>query len=138
MSEMINRREIPLATEGEGTFGLKVFREEWDVHGSRKTYWKYDLPDVSQIIGLTPDKKIIAISEFQPGVGEEYFHLPGETLKDGEKEVDVKLVEPANFWQALMHHFKDEPAKRHGGGNTLKLAALAFHSMGWLTATIKP
>ncbi len=185
MSEMINRREIPLATEGENTFGLKVHREEWNTPSGHKVYWKYDLPDVAQIMGLTPDKKIIAISEFQPGVGGEYFHLPGETLKngecptaaagrglleetgykagtilllssvlqdsgrsdrlihlclafgcmkiqEGEKGIAVKLVEPNIFWRALMHNFLDKSTVRHGGGNTLKLATLAFYSLGWL------
>lgn len=169
---------------GEKTFGLGIRREEWETKRGAEIYWKYELPDTAQIMGVTPDKKIVAVTEFQPGVGGEYFHLPGETLepaekpmeaakrglleetgyvgnvvllssvlKDsgrsnslihlclaldchkiqkGEKEIRTKLVEPMEFWLAMMDYFSANPASRHGGGNTLKLIALAFHKLGWL------
>lgn len=137
-------------------------------------------------MAMTPEGKIIAIREFQPGVGAEYMHLIGETLEDGEdlveaakrglleetgyvanqamlvstvlqdsgrsdrlvhlillrkcsktgegeKEINVELFDPAEFWNTMMNYFLTNPEKKHAGGNSLKLMTLAFHKLGLIT-----
>lgn len=42
------------------------------------------LEDVSLIIPITPDKKIIMIKQFKPGAGEVTIEFPGGRLKPGE------------------------------------------------------
>ncbi len=187
----MSRREVVFAA-GENTYGLKVFVEEWRTgSGKAKTYWKYGLPDGVQVFGITEDDKIIAVEEFQPGVGSRYLHLIGETLEEveqaqgvpgaitaagrglreeagfeadsleylsaiaenssksdrlihfviahgcrrtgeGEAGIHVRLVEPFELWRSMMAYFMERlPA--HGGGNSLKLMALAFDHLGLVT-----
>jgi len=86
---LIERREIPFAPPQENVYGLRIIMEKWDVDGTPKTYWKYGLPNVVQVIAFTTDRKIIAIKEFQPGVGTDYIHLIGETLDEGENPLEA-------------------------------------------------
>lgn len=88
-NRLISRQRVPFAEEGENTFGLAVIKEVWETECGQKTYWKYDLPDAVQIFALTTDGQLIAILEFQPGVGTEYLHLPGEMMKEGETPLDA-------------------------------------------------
>lgn len=81
--KLVARHNVPFSTS-ENT-RLKVFREIWNVgNGKEKTYFKYSLPDSVQIFALTENNSVITISEFQPGVGKDYLHLPGETMEKGE------------------------------------------------------
>ncbi len=82
---LLSRREVPFATEGEDTHGLRVIREDWTEYNDTgiMTHWKYDLPDGVVVFGLTTDKKVIAIKKWQPGIGE-YPQIPAETLEPGE------------------------------------------------------
>ena len=77
---------MPFAPPGTETYGFQVIQEVWDVNGERKIYWKYRLPNMVQIVPLTPEGKIIGISEWQPNVGADYLHLPGETFDEGETD----------------------------------------------------
>lgn len=180
------RGAVLLASTKE-TFNLGVNWELWrdSETGKEKVYVKYTLPDVVQVMGVTPDGKIIAIREFQPGVGADYLHLVGETLEpnegplaaasrglleetgyqarslgrlsailensgrsdrkvylvlatdcekvaEGEKGIKVELFSPSEFWRIMRNYFLYNPQLPHGGGNTLKLMALAYDQMGWL------
>ena len=58
--------------------------------------------------------------------------------QEGEEDIKVELVEPAAFWNSLMNYFAEDPTAKHGGGNTLKLAALAFQKLGWITPGSRP
>lgn len=80
-----SREPIPLATS-EDTGGLGIVKEIWYNRATqeRRTFWKYCLPDVALVLALTPEGRIVAIREFQPGVGTEYLKLVGETLEPGE------------------------------------------------------
>lgn len=77
---------MPFAPMGENTFGLSIIREVWQTEAGEEVYWKYYLPDVVQIFAMTnyQEAKIVAVSEFQPGVGTNYLHLPGETMEPNE------------------------------------------------------
>lgn len=75
---------MPFAPAGTKTYGFEVVQEVWDVNGEKKVYWKYRLPNMVQIVPLTPDGQIIGISEWQPNVGADYLHLPGETFDEDE------------------------------------------------------
>lgn len=187
--ERLQRREIVFAP-GENTFGLRVFAEVWwdTSSGKQRTYWKYGLPDGVQVLGLTEAGEVIAVEEFQSGVGETYLHLVGETIKtgedpetaafrglreetgyeagllellsvvlensaksdrrvwyflardcrqgaEGEAGIRVRLLPPVEFWASLLRYFLEQPETRHGAGNSLKAATLAFHKLGWLTIT---
>jgi len=183
--KLFSRQEIDFAPS-ENTFGLKVLREEWgDKQGNTKTYWKYGLPDGIQVLGITSDKKIVAIEEFQPGVGVNYIHLIGgniekdespeyaakreleeetgfssdnfellscvlentgksnrclwfflardcKKIQESETGINVKLFTPRDFWKLLMEYFLKNPGEKHGGGNSLRTAVLAFFKMGLL------
>ena len=89
LKKLLSRREVPFAEAGENTFGLSIVKEVWETERERKTYWKYSLPDTVQIFGITVEGYIIAISEFQPGVGADYLHLPGETMEQGEAPLEA-------------------------------------------------
>lgn len=185
--KLVERKTVEFAP-GENTHGLQVIREAWDVNGKPKTYWKYGLPDVAQVIAFTPERKIIAISEFQPGVGADYTHLIGETIEAGEEpleaarrglleetgyesdnfallstilensgrsdrkihiflamncrkaaigeeDVKIELLEPSDFWNRMMVYFTTNVFAPHGGGNSLKAMALAFHLLGLTTVS---
>ncbi len=77
---------MPFAPAGTETYGFQVVQEVWDVDGKKKIYWKYRLPNMVQIVPLTPEGQIIGISEWQPNVGADYLHLPGETFDEGETD----------------------------------------------------
>lgn len=182
-NKLISRETIPIAEPGEETFGFGVTKEIWQIGDKEKIYWKYSLPNTVQIFGVTRDGLIIAIKEFQPGVGAEYLHLPGGTMEPGEtpiqtairelKEetgyradsvelissilensgrsdrlihsvlmrgckkvteeneagIETILVTPNTFWKMLIGYLLTDPEKKHGGGNTLKTAALALHKL---------
>ena len=83
---LIERKYFPFAPPDTDVFGLTVFSEKWkdNTTGKETTYWKSDVPNGVQIVALTPDNQIIAISEFQSGVGTDYIHVPGETIEEGE------------------------------------------------------
>ncbi len=83
MKKLLDRKEVPLAPKGENTYGLKVIRETHDVDGKTEVHWQYDLPDGCVVFGLTPDKKVIAIKKWRPGVGE-YPQMPAENLEPEE------------------------------------------------------
>jgi len=96
---LINRTQVDFAPR-EDTYGLQVFKECWEFDGGTKTYWKYKLPDVAQVVALTPNGKIIAVREFQPGVGADYLHLPAETFEPDESPIEVAkrgLLEETGF-----------------------------------------
>ena len=99
--KFVSRTEVPFAEDGENTFGLKVFREVWSVNGREKIFWKYGLPDSVQIFAMTTNGEVIAISEFQPSVGLDYLHLPGETFDPGETDplvvADRGLLEEVGY-----------------------------------------
>lgn len=82
----VSSLEVQLAPPGVDTFGLKVFVEEWcdDATDRTEQRWKYQLPDGVQVLGLTVDGRVIAITEFRPGIGR-YLHLVGETLEPSEE-----------------------------------------------------
>lgn len=86
-------REVIFAP-GENTYGLKIFVESWSDtdKGTAEKYWKYDLPDGVQVMGFTQDGKVIAIEEFQPGVGVPYLHLVGETLQKHERPPSESFI----------------------------------------------
>ena len=170
------------------TFGLGVKHEYWeDVSSGRaNNYYKYSLPDVAQVMGITTEGQVIVIGEFQPGLGKNYPHLIGETLEPGEEplvaarrglqeetgydteelslvssvlqdsgrsdrlihlvlavncrkvatgeaDIAVTLLNPLDFWANLTSYFLTHPAEKHGAGNSLKLATLAFSQLGLLT-----
>ncbi len=84
---LLFRRPVPYETllpPGTNTHGLELFHEAWNADGEKKTFLKYELPDVAAVIALTPDRKIVGIVEWQPSVGTDYLHAPGETLEEGE------------------------------------------------------
>lgn len=82
--KLLLREEVPFALSNENTFGLSIVKEVWETEQGEETYWKYSLPNTVQIFGVTAEGQVIAISEFQPGVGADYLHLPGETMEKGE------------------------------------------------------
>lgn len=86
---LVSRTEVPFAPPDENTFGLSIVKEIWETEQGKKTYWKYSLPNTVQIFALTTEGQIIAISEFQPGVGSDYLHMPGETLEEGETPLEA-------------------------------------------------
>lgn len=179
----ISQEDVPFASASENTFGLRVVREVWVTDKGQEIRWKYALPDGVQIVGCTSEGKVIAISEFQPAVGVDYLHFPGETMKEGEdpltaghrglleetgfaaesvelvssilqdsgksdrkihivlarncmkvqegeEGIQTLLLDPADFWDRLLAYFLTNPSGKHGGGNSLKAAALVFHAMG--------
>ena len=69
------------------TKDMGVIRERWVEKGtgSESTWVKYTLPDTTQVLGLTEEGKVITIREFQPGVGVDYLHVVGETVKEFEQ-----------------------------------------------------
>ena len=82
--------ELPFVPPGTKTFGFKVEAEVWKMDdGSEETYYMYRLPDGVQVVALTPENRIIAITEWQPGVGVAYTHAIGETMKKGESALDA-------------------------------------------------
>ena len=89
--KLLSREEAPFAPLSEKTFGLSIVKEVWETEEGEKTYWKYSLPNTVQIFGVTTKGQIIAISEFQPGVGTEYIHLPGETMEQGETPIEAAI-----------------------------------------------
>ncbi|OFZ54711.1 MAG: hypothetical protein A3D92_04370 [Bacteroidetes bacterium RIFCSPHIGHO2_02_FULL_44_7] len=98
--KLLSREEVPFAEAGENTFGLAIVKEVWEMDRREKTYWKYSLPNTVQIFALTTEGQIIAISEFQPGVGADYLHLPGETMEQGETPLEAAtrgLVEETGY-----------------------------------------
>lgn len=181
--KLISREKVPFAP-GENTYGLEIIKEVWENDdGSQEIRWKYSIPNMVQIFGLTVEGNVIAIKEFQPGVGTDYLHLPGgimegeetppqagvrELLEEtgykagsikllssvlensgksdrtiylmmalncvkvsgGEKEIKTILLRPVEFWQRLMQYFFFDPLAKHGGGNSLKAAALACQDLG--------
>lgn len=185
--KLLSREEVPFAPSDENTFGLSIVKEVWETERGEKTYWKYSLPNTVQIFGVTTEGRIIAISEFQPGVGADYLHLPGETMEqgetpleaatrglleetgyeagsvklltsilensgrsdrlvhivlitdckrgkqEGEKGIKIVLLPPSEFWNRLMQYFATNPDRKHGGGNTLKAAVLAFSQLGLIS-----
>lgn len=70
---------------GENTYGLKIFKETWLNIAKRQeeVHWKYGLPDGVQVMGFTPDKKVVAIEElyFEKGTK---LHLIGGTIEKYE------------------------------------------------------
>ncbi|MDP3727539.1 MAG: NUDIX hydrolase [bacterium] len=189
----VDRSEVQLAPPGEDTYGLRVFVEEWrdGATGQAERRWKYHLPDGVQVLGFTTDGRVIAITEFRPGIGR-YLHLVGETFEpdeepatedtilaaarrglreetgykagplelltgilenagksdrathyvlardcewvaDPEPGIEVCLLAPQELWAALMGYFLADPRARHAGGNSLKLMALAFERLGFVT-----
>lgn len=176
--------ELPFVAAGTKTYGFRIEAEVWEMDdGSKETYYMYCLPDGVQVVALTPEKKIIAITEWQPGVGAAYTHVIGETVKrkeapleaarrglreetgyesdeliimsavlensaksrrsihlilalncvkkgEGEANIKVQLFSPADFWAEMMRYFFTNPESPHGGGNTLKAIALAYHHLG--------
>src|SRR3989338_4962615 len=50
-----------------------------------------------------------------------------------EAEIKVRLMAPRAFWGAMMAYFTTNRGAIHGGGNTLKLMALAYDALGLLT-----
>jgi len=177
--QIIKRREIPLPALPMGSeSSLRVVDLVHD-NGSVKRIWTKD--DGVQVLGLTAENKVIAITE------KGYTHLiggyiePGEkpeqaarrelleetgynacTLKllscayhdsggsnralwlylatgccktgNGEKDIDVILMEPNEFWKFIITHIKTEsdtiPKK---GLMSMVTATLAFQELGWLT-----
>lgn len=85
--ELISRDSVPFADVNDNTFGLSIVKEVWATDRGEKTYWKYSLPNTVQLFPITTEGKIVAISEFQPGVGTDYIHLPGETMEEGEQPI---------------------------------------------------
>src|SRR3989339_291921 len=81
--KFLSREEVPFGPP-QHTFGLRIVKEVWYDENGVREYWKYSLPDAVQIFGLTTEGLVVAISEFQPGVGVDYLHLPGETMEWGE------------------------------------------------------
>lgn len=184
--KLLSREEVPFAPPSENTFGLSIVKEVWETERGQRAYWKYSLPNTVQIFGVTAAGEVIAVSEFQPGVGADYLHLPGETMeqgetplpaavrglleetgyaagsakllssilensgrsdrlvhivlatackkseREGEREIKVVLLRPGEFWNRLLQYFASNPDCKHGGGNTLKAAALAFQELGFL------
>jgi len=51
-------------------------------------------------------------------------------IKRTKTSIKVKLFKPADFWNALMNYFTEDPMAVHNGGDTLNLTALAFHHFG--------
>lgn len=103
--KLISRQEIPFAQPSENTYGLKIVKEVWQTDRGEKIYWKYSLPNTVQIFACTTNGKIIAISEFQPGVGADYVHLPGETMEEGESPVETArrgLLEETGYEAGLV------------------------------------
>jgi ADP-ribose pyrophosphatase YjhB (NUDIX family) len=102
---LLSRETIPFTEKSENTFGLEIVRESWETGNEKRVYWKYALPDAVQIFALTTKKKVIAISEFQPGVGTDYVHLPGETMEEGESPLqtaDRGLLEETGYHAGSM------------------------------------
>ena len=141
---------------------------------------------------MTEKGLVIAVSEFQPGVGTDYLHLPAETMergespletarrglleetgfetgsaellssilensgrsdrlvhivlatgcrktdREGEEAIQTTLISPSNFWHHLIGYFGADPVAKHGGGNSLKAAALALERLGLLRCTQSP
>jgi ADP-ribose pyrophosphatase YjhB (NUDIX family) len=90
MFQLVERKAISIGSEDECTYGLRIVKEKWvGEDGQIRTYWKYCLPDVVQVAGLTRDGKLIAIEEWQPSVGANYVHFVGETLEEGENALEA-------------------------------------------------
>ena len=83
---LLSREEVAFAQSHERTYGFKLFREVWDIDGSAELFWKYGMPHAVQMFALTTEGDVIAVSEFQPGVGAHYLHLPAETFNRGETD----------------------------------------------------
>ena len=184
---LLSTTRLPFVSVETKTFGLAIEAELWEMDdGTEETYYMYCLPDGVQVIALTPENKIIAITEWQPAVGKDYTHAIGETTKKneeplaaakrglreetgydsdeffllssvlensgksrrcihlilaqncvktgvGEEKIKVQLFSPADFWAAMTNYLFTNPEIPHGGGNTLKAAALAYHHLGLLT-----
>lgn len=89
--QLLSRTQIPFAPVDENTYGLEIWKEVWKTKRGEETYWKYSLPDGVQIFALTTGGKVIAISEWQPSVGADYLHLPGETMEKGETPLEAAV-----------------------------------------------
>lgn len=53
----------------------------------------------------------------------------------GEDDISVQLMTRGHFWKTMMDYFFSSKMHKHGGGNTLKAATLAFQKLGWLELT---
>ena len=90
-NKLLSQKQVPVSESGEDTHGFSVVKEVWQVGQEKRTYWKYNLPDVVVIFARTVGGKVIAVSEFQPGAGVEYLHLPAETMEKGERPFETAL-----------------------------------------------
>ncbi len=88
-NQLLSQERVPISGPDENTHGFSVVKETWQIGQERRTYWKYNLPDVVVIFARTIDGKVIAVNEFQPGVGANYLHLPAETVEKGERPYDT-------------------------------------------------
>ena len=81
-------------SNGEKTYGLRIIRKEYtNDSGKRDVFWQYGLPDGIQVMGMTEDGQVIAISEWQPGTEKPYVHLVGGTVEKGEDPFDAAMRE---------------------------------------------
>ena len=101
---------------------LSIVREVWDTEeGSQRPYWKYSLPDAVAVAAFTPDGKIIVVEEFQPGAGESYLHVIGETLEQNEHPLAAAqrgLREETGF-EASSHKLLASLTENSGWSNRL-------------------
>ncbi|MDP2598715.1 MAG: hypothetical protein Q8P49_02705 [Candidatus Liptonbacteria bacterium] len=179
-------------TQDNFQLGYHVKTELDEATGKTKTFFKFALINVAQVMGITKDGKIITVEQSRDVIGQ-YPGLVGETaepgesmietgvrglleetgylagrasvlsnilrdsgrgyvdkdfgqkililaedcekVRDGEKEIKVRLLEPHEFWQKMMEYFATSPFEPHGGGNSLELMAIAFHHLGFLKIT---
>lgn len=88
--KLLTTTELPFVAAGTKTYGFKIEAEVWEMDDeSQETYYMYCLPDGVQVVALTPEKKVIAITEWQPGVGAAYTHVIGETMKKKETPLEA-------------------------------------------------
>lgn len=176
--QIIERREIPLPALPLGSeSSLRVVDLVYD-NDSVKRIWTKD--DGVQVLGLTTENKVIAVTE------KSYTHLVGGYIeptekpelaarrelleetgysahrlkllscvchdsggsdrvvwlylatgchktRDGEKNIEVTLMEPSEFWKFIITHIKTESgAIPKKGLMSMVTATLAFHELGWL------
>jgi ADP-ribose pyrophosphatase YjhB (NUDIX family) len=87
---LLSSTSLPFVPAGTKTYGFSIKADVWIMDdGSQETYYKYCMPDGVQVVAITPDNQIIAITEWQPNVGIEYTHVIGETMKKKETSLEA-------------------------------------------------
>lgn len=70
-----------------GDFRVFGVREDWYVHPERdgeRSFFVIEAPDWVNVVAETPDRRVLLIRQFRPGVGGVRLEIPGGVIEPGE------------------------------------------------------